>query len=69
MTGVIGQLVAHKGIRWITIGWSGFIAENLILSHNKEWLVDRFDENQYIYGYTALSLFGLLHNYFLRLVD
>lgn len=53
---VLSQLISHKGIRWITIGWTGFIAENLILSHNKEYLVDNFGEDLYHYGYTALSL-------------
>lgn len=53
---LLSQLYAHKGIRWITIGWTGFIAENLILSHNKEYLVTNFGEDVYHYGYTALSV-------------
>ena len=53
---LLSQLVVHKGVRWITIGWTGFIAENLILSHNKEYLVSNFGEDVYHYGYTGLSL-------------
>eukprot|EP01084_Bolivina_argentea_P186989 322191_1 len=50
------HLANHRGVRWITIGWTAFILENVILSHNKEWIVSTFGYDTYHYGYTALSL-------------
>ena len=51
----MSTLLAHKGVRWITIGWTGFIAENVILSHNREWIIDRFGKQKYHGVYNILS--------------
>eukprot|EP01084_Bolivina_argentea_P201640 344647_1 len=48
-------MLAHKGVRWITLGWTGFIAENLILSHNREYIIDTFNKETYHGVYNVLS--------------
>lgn len=48
-------MLAHKGVRWITFGWSAFIAENVILSHNREYIIERFGEQSYHGFYSTLS--------------
>ena len=48
-------MLAHKGVRWITLGWTGFIAENVILSHNREYIIETFGEKTYHGFYSTLS--------------
>ncbi|ORY42055.1 hypothetical protein BCR33DRAFT_718673 [Rhizoclosmatium globosum] len=49
------QILSHRGAKWIFIGWTGFIAENLILSENRESLVASFGEDSYRKVYGTLS--------------
>ncbi|KAI8612054.1 hypothetical protein BC830DRAFT_1138482, partial [Chytriomyces sp. MP71] len=51
----VQQVFAHPGSKWIFLGWSGFIAENLLLSENREQLVARVGEDQYRAAYGTLS--------------
>jgi uncharacterized membrane protein len=44
-----------KGCRWIAGGWVGFIAENVILSHNREEIISRFGKDNYTLAYSTLS--------------
>ena len=48
-------MIAHKGVRWITFGWSAFIAENVVLSHNREYIIETFGEQTYHGFYSTLS--------------
>lgn len=41
-------VLRHKGVLFIGVGWGGFIAENLILSENRQWIIERFGEDNYI---------------------
>ncbi|KAJ3076441.1 CAAX prenyl protease [Podochytrium sp. JEL0797] len=52
---MLQQILSHRGTKWIFIGWTGFIAENLILSENRELLVDSFGEDSYKKAYGTLS--------------
>lgn len=36
-------------------GWVGFIAENLILSHNRQWIIDNYGDDNYHIAYNILS--------------
>lgn len=45
----------HAGVRWITLGWSAFIAENLIMSHNRGWIISNFGDATYHGVYNTLS--------------
>ena len=46
----------HKGVRLIVGGWTTFILENLILSHNREALVTALGaEKNYLLMYSTLS--------------
>ena len=45
----------HKGVRWISIGWTSFIAENVVISHNREYLIEKLGESNYRYLYSGLS--------------
>ena len=47
--------LANKGVRWIAGGWVAFIAENIILSENREYLISQFGDSNYHAGYGLLS--------------
>jgi len=52
--------------RWISIAWSAFIAENLIVSENRDYIIDLYNEKQYHTLYNALSsaaCAGILYAY------
>ncbi len=49
------SLLANKGVKWVTMGWLGFIGENLIMSHNREYLIQHFGDQNYHLTYNALS--------------
>ena len=56
MSIILKQIRDHKGVKLIVGGWSFFIAENLIISHNKESLVELFgSEKLYKACYGTLS--------------
>ncbi|KAH9195235.1 hypothetical protein AeNC1_002776 [Aphanomyces euteiches] len=46
---------SHKGCRWILVGWSAFIAENLVLSEFKEDIVAQVGQENYRLTYSTLS--------------
>ena len=31
--------VANKGVQWVAMGWAAFIAENVVLSENRQTIV------------------------------
>lgn len=45
----------NKGVRWVTAGWIGFITENLVLSHNREWIIREYGNDEYHIAYNILS--------------
>jgi hypothetical protein len=45
----------NKGVRLVTIGWIGFISENLILSHNREYIINYYGDGNYHIAYNILS--------------
>jgi uncharacterized membrane protein len=49
------QALSHKGVRLIAGGWTFFIAENLVLSENRDMLVDSLGESGYRSVYGTLS--------------
>lgn len=34
------QYLKDKGVKYIGMGWVCFIGENIIVSHNREWLIE-----------------------------
>lgn len=57
----------HKGVRWIALGWAGFITENVVLSHNREWIIGEFGKDAYMQTYAGLSSIAnlsILYGYF-----
>ena len=57
----------HKGVRWIALGWAGFITENVVLSHNREWIITEFGKDTYMRAYAGLSSIAnlsILYGYF-----
>ncbi|RYY84978.1 hypothetical protein EON63_08185, partial [archaeon] len=42
-------------MRWITLGWVGFITENLVVSHNRDYLIHNFGDDEYHIVYNVLS--------------
>lgn len=48
-------MLKSKGVKWIGLGWTGFILENLILSHNREEIISTFGSDKYHMVYNTLS--------------
>lgn len=44
-----------KGVRLITVGWLGFMAENFILSDNREYIIANYGDDNYYIVYNILS--------------
>ena len=51
----VNSMLANKGVRWIGLGWTAFILENVVLSHNREEIISRFGSNNYHTTYNILS--------------
>lgn len=51
---MLQSLLASRGSKWIVGGWAGFMAENVVLSHNREELIAAVGKETY------LKLYGLL---------
>merc|ERR1711957_28961 len=51
----MAALLANKGVRWIGGGWVFFIAENLILSHNRSDIINSIGDGNYHTVYNTLS--------------
>ena len=49
------MLLIHRGVRWVTFGWVAFIAENLVLSHNREDIIAKLGDSNYHTIYNTLS--------------
>ena len=47
--------LTHKGCRWVLFGWTAFIAENLVLSENREAIIERINAVNYHRMYNTLS--------------
>ncbi|RHY26209.1 hypothetical protein DYB32_007800 [Aphanomyces invadans] len=52
---MVSTVLGHKGCRWIALGWTAFIAENLVLSEFKEHIVAQFGQDNYRLTYSTLS--------------
>ena len=57
----------NGGIKWVACGWTLFLAENVVLSENREWICEKYGEKLYHGVYNTLSsaacisiLFGFL---------
>lgn len=46
---------SHPGVRYVTLGWASFIAENLILSENRQTIIGELGESKYRMAYGSLS--------------
>ena len=51
----MASLWANKGVRWVAMGWTGFIVENLVLSQNREEIIKNLGDDTYHYIYNTLS--------------
>lgn len=49
------RYLQNKGVRWIALGWTGFILENLVLSHNRADIIQAFGDEKYHMLYNVLS--------------
>lgn len=52
---IFQQAIADKAVRWIGIGWLGFISENVIISENREWIIENYGNSNYHMAYSFLS--------------
>jgi uncharacterized membrane protein len=46
---------SYKGVYWILGSWGAFIAENVIVSENREYIIREFGEDNYHLLYNTLS--------------
>jgi uncharacterized membrane protein len=53
--GFFRTALQSRGAKWIAVGWTAFIGENLILSHNREEIINAFGPKTYNYTYSFLS--------------
>jgi hypothetical protein len=62
------QLLKDKGIKYITYGWIGFISENVIISHNREYIISHLGgESTYrnLYSlFSSLATLSICYGYF-----
>jgi len=57
------------GLRWIGFGWVGFISENLVISENREAIINRIGDENYHFAYNSLSscaCASILYGYFMH---
>lgn len=52
---LVQQIAKHPGARWAFFGWSAFLAENVVLSHNREYVISEIGNDKYHYLYNTLS--------------
>jgi uncharacterized membrane protein len=55
MAAAARTVLRHPGVRWIGLGWTAFIAENIILSENRQWIISEFGNSTYHGAYNCLS--------------
>lgn len=57
----ISELLSSSSFRWAVGGWSFFIAENVVLSENRSFIIEKLggDEDVYHYVYGACSTFAV----------
>jgi len=48
-------MFANKAIKFIGLGWTGFILENVVMSHNRDWIISEFGDHKYHMTYNVLS--------------
>lgn len=49
-----------KGVKFILIGWTSFIAENVVVSHNRDYIINQLGgENTYRQIYSCLSTMAM----------
>jgi len=51
----MSKLFGSTGVKWIAGGWTAFILENVVMSHNREWIISEFGKDKYHMVYNALS--------------
>eukprot|EP01134_Creolimax_fragrantissima_P006900 CFRG6900T1 len=49
------KALQHPGPRYVAFGWTFFITENLVMSHNRDWIINNYSEQNYHYVYNTLS--------------
>lgn len=54
-TTLFQQAIVDKGVKWIGLGWIGFISENVIISDNREWIIENYGNSNYHMAYSMLS--------------
>lgn len=54
------QYLKDKGVKYIGMGWVCFIGENIIVSHNREWLIEQLgSERRYRELYSLCSTIAM----------
>lgn len=52
---LLQQAASSKAVRWIGFGWIGFITENVVISDNREWIIQNYGNDNYHMAYSLLS--------------
>jgi len=48
-------VLRDRGVRWVGLGWTAFLAENIVLSENRTWIISAIGDTGYHTAYSALS--------------
>lgn len=51
----MNEVLRSKAVRWIGLGWTAFIVENVVLSHNRDYIIERYGDVDYHNAYNFLS--------------
>ena len=52
---LLSEVLQSRGARWISLGWLGFITENVVLSENRTEIIAAFGDENYHRLYNTLS--------------
>jgi len=66
------QILSSSATKWAVGGWSFFIAENVILSENRTYLIHNFGEDKYRMAYgtcSTVAMGSILYGYFYKVKD
>jgi uncharacterized membrane protein len=44
-----------RGVRWVSVGWTAFVTENLVLSEFRQEIIERIGDDKYHLMYNGLS--------------
>ena len=66
---IFHHVLSAPATKWAVGGWSFFLAENVILSENRSYLISRFGEENYRIAYgscSSVAMISIIYGYFYK---